>query len=127
MHGGHGLAAILPLMAMRRARHRFAALHGFIGSGHAGAVEGVRSKRNCDRHQKKCLAQSHRPQLRLRGIASQAGRPHFVDAQSLAPQNAHWSLDFASGFEASVLDHHISHFCIDESDCHHLSFTNIQH
>ena len=39
-HGRHGLAAVLPMMAVRRARHRVAALH-CVCQRSCAAVEGI--------------------------------------------------------------------------------------
>src|SRR5882762_7548312 len=48
----HGLAAILRVMAVRRARHRIAALHSLFWRDRRTAVKRVRCKSDCDHHQK---------------------------------------------------------------------------
>ncbi len=65
MHGGglhkrsayrwHGLAAILRVMAVRRARHRIAALHGLFWRQRRTAVEGIGRESDCEHRQKNWL------------------------------------------------------------------------
>jgi hypothetical protein len=47
VHRRHGLAAILTVMALRRARHRIAALHRLFRCCHASTVECVGHKTHC--------------------------------------------------------------------------------
>jgi hypothetical protein len=69
----HRLATILPMMAIRRARHRIAALHRLFGCFHREAVEAICRKGNDrDQHQGcsgKLHYREHRPSAGL--VASQ--------------------------------------------------------
>ncbi len=69
MHGGglhkrrvhcwHAFAAILSVMAVRRARHRIAALHRVLGRRRGGTVECIRRKSDCEHREKNWLRIAH--------------------------------------------------------------------
>jgi len=69
MHGGrlhkrsvhrlHGLAAILSMMPVRRARHRIAALHRLFRRRRDTAVERIRRESGCQHCQKNWPSQTH--------------------------------------------------------------------
>jgi len=59
-HGWHGLAAILTVVAVRRARHRMTTLHRLFGSRRGIAVEGIRRKSDCQHRQKNWPNCAHR-------------------------------------------------------------------
>jgi hypothetical protein len=58
-HGWHGLAAILTVMAVRRARHRIAAVHRLLWRRHCTAVQGIRREHQYEYCQKNWLSQAH--------------------------------------------------------------------
>ncbi len=60
MHGRHGLAAFLAmLVAVRRARHRIAALHRLVGRRHGQAVERIHSEGHHYHRQQDWLGNTH--------------------------------------------------------------------
>ena len=59
VHRWHGLAAILSMVAVRRAMHRLAALHGLLGRSHGRAVERVDCENDRERRRKKCPSKTH--------------------------------------------------------------------
>ena len=59
VHRRHGLAAILSVMTIRRARHRIATLHCLLGCRRGTAVECIRSERDCQYRKKKWPSRTH--------------------------------------------------------------------
>ncbi len=61
VHSRHGPAAILSVMAVRRARHRIAALHRLFGRRRGAAVECIRCKSDYEHRQKNWSSKTHHP------------------------------------------------------------------
>ena len=60
MHRGHGLAAILTMfVAVRRARHRVAALHRLFRRRRGAAVECISRESDCEHHDQNWLGKAH--------------------------------------------------------------------
>ncbi len=60
VHRRHGLAAFLAmLVAVRRARHRIAALHRLVGRRHGQAVERIHSEGNHYHRQQNMIGNTH--------------------------------------------------------------------
>jgi len=51
-HGWHGLAAVLTVVAVRRARHRIAAVDRLFRRRDCTAVQGIRRKSDCQHRHK---------------------------------------------------------------------------
>jgi hypothetical protein len=59
VHRRHGLAAILSVMPVRRARHRIAALHRLFWRRRSTTVKCIRRESDCQYGQKNWLSQTH--------------------------------------------------------------------
>jgi len=55
----HGLATLLTVMTVRRARHRVAALHRLFGRGHTAAIGRIRSDSEGEHSQKNVSSKTH--------------------------------------------------------------------
>jgi len=59
VHRCHGLAAILSVMTVRRARHGIAALHGLFWRRRGTAIERICGERHYQNREKNWLSQTH--------------------------------------------------------------------